>query len=138
MVRYSRLKHPFACGQLVHHCAAARALACRHGIPRGQPSRPRPQRDTPMPLPEPHPASLPLWSGRAAAHRLRGGVSGRFALKLNLCFSVGFRMRKEHMSDSSTDITCERRGGCRSAGVGGGVGGGVNVSWGGGVMGGEE
>jgi len=40
------------------------------------------------------------------AHRLRGGVSGREPPpKVNFCFSAGFRMRKEHMSDSSMAIT---------------------------------
>ena len=38
-------------------------------------------------------------------HRFRGGVSGRFAEKPNLCFSVGLRMRKEHIRLSSTDMT---------------------------------
>ena len=45
-------------------------------------------------------------SAGGRAHRLRGGVSGRLAPpKLNFCLSAGLRMRKEHMSDSSTDMT---------------------------------
>jgi len=38
-------------------------------------------------------------------YRLRGGVSGLLVENPNLCFSVGFRMRKEHMRLSSTDMT---------------------------------
>ena len=43
--------------------------------------------------------------------------------KLNFCFSAGFRMRKEHIKLSSTDMTCThapRRGkwGGRRAGGG--------------------
>jgi len=41
-------------------------------------------------------------------HFLRGGVSGREPpippKPANFCLSAGFRMRKEHMSDSSTDM----------------------------------
>jgi len=59
-------------------------------------------------LPRPHrcprTAAIHTWS---PAHLpFRGGVSGRDAPpNENFCFSAGFRMRKEHMSDSSTAIT---------------------------------